>query len=207
MTIAAIQEEHTPHTGLLRLGLAVPASRIYWQKAGRGLEIENRQESWYPKLSADRERYLLRQMQRRFPKPWPAEIVSRPTLTAGLVCHWHLQLTDPLYRHYTGDYLLKCWSSGTPTVSLEGTVAWVEKCSLTADWKPNTVRRLASGLMSSAAAAGLCDSRGRRERELRLPVVTAADLQYLNDLLDRALSLGDRSFYKVSVGLTDEGNE
>lgn len=204
--MAPIQEEQTPHTGLLRLGLAVPASRIYWERAGSGLEIPNRQESWYPKLSAQRERYLLRQMQRRFPHPWPAEILSRPTLTANLVCHWHLQLTDPLYRHYTGDYLLKCWSSGTPAVSLEGTAAWVEKSPVAADWKPNTVRRLASGLMSSASAAGLCDRRGRSERELRLPVVSAADLHYLNDLLDRAQSLGDRSYYRVSVGLTDEGN-
>lgn len=211
------KEETSPHTGLLRLGLVVEQSQIFWCRAGqerdaRVLAEQASRQEWFQDTSDSRSRYLVQQLSRRFPPECRAELARSPDLQASLVCHWHLQLTDPLYRLYTGEYLMERWSSPTQSVSLEGSNEWARKQAYTFGWRPNTVRRLASGLLSSATEAGLCRRSGRRERELRLPRVESRDREYLTSLLEKAGALGSRSMYLLPVGLgsgslTEEGNE
>lgn len=201
-----LHEETSLHTGLLRLGLAVEQSRVFCSRAGQEsvtaiLLQQALREEWFPKASESRSRYLVQQLARRFPPGYRRALSAPSELQAPLVCHWHLQLTDPLYRLYTGDYLMERWSSPTQSVNLEGSSEWVRKQALTFGWRPNTVRRLASGLLSSATEAGLCRRGGRDDRELRLPQVGAQDKEYLTNLLERAGVLTNRSGYLLPVGL------
>lgn len=203
-----MQEVVTPHTGLLRYGLAVEQSKVFWQKADQDWPLgELRQravrQSWFPGLSPTRTRYVVAQQMKRFP------LEARKLLRFAafeedhrnrLVCHWHLQVTDPVYRDYTAGFLLHRWTTLDTHVSLESTIRWVEKQPLAAGWQPITVRRLASGLLSAATEAGLCVGIGKEERTLRLPPVDRQDRSYLAGLLKIADALGNAKTYLMSVG-------
>ena len=156
-------EVSVPHTGLLRLGLATAYSVIFWSRATEDIpaaEIARtaEEQGWFGDISSSRVRYVVRQLQKRFPYPARKLLGFQPRAGSGqdaLVCHWHLQLNDPLYRHYTSHYLLGCWSGPTTSVTLDGTEQWVRGRPSAREWKANTQRRMASGLMSAATEAGL----------------------------------------------------
>ena len=210
-----MEELNTPHTALLRLGLAAPQSILFWQKAVEDLPLPQLcqkafEEQWFPELSKSRLTYLVGQMQKRFP------FVSRELLGFRarsepqqnlLICHWHLQLTDPLYRSFSSNFLMDCWSNPTTSVSLEASTRWVEKQEIAREWQASTVRRMASGLLSAASDAGLCSSKGRGERELKLPLVKADDIDYLKALLNLAKAGNHLPHYLMSVGKSDEQGE
>lgn len=202
-------EQTAPHTGLLRLGLAVEQSVAFWAQAGTEADLDAlveraHQEKWFPNSSESRNRYLVQQLARRFSPQTRSLLAAQAELSPPLVCHWHLQLTDPIYRLFTGSYLMSCWSSPTQSVGLEGSVKWVSNQALTIGWRVNTIRRMASGLLSSATEAGLCRKSGRKERELWLPAMTSSETEYLNNLLESVAALENRSLYLLPVGLTEE---
>jgi hypothetical protein len=203
-----MQEIIAPHTGLLRLGLAVPQSVIYWRRADRPLEVgELREkailEAWFENLSESRVKYLVNQLEKRFPFEVRALLgfQERPDENQNrLICHWSLQLTDPLYRSYTCEHLLERWSNPDSSVSLASSIRWVKKEPITADWSQATVRRLAAGLLSAATEAGLCSGAGKGERNLKLPVVTPEDIHYLESLLRLAGAQEHLHTYLTAVG-------
>lgn len=203
-----MKEVTSPHTGLLRLGLALPQSMLFWQKATQDLGVPELaeqavQESWFPELSEKRARYMIGQLQKRFPFELRQLLGFAPRLESiqnQVLCHWILQLTDPLYRNYTAEFLLACWSRPTTTVTVDESAEWVSRQRLCSAWQPVTVRRMASGLLSAATDAGLCLGSGRAERELRLPPVTESDVELLKDILRLAKAEQHLSTYLVSVG-------
>lgn len=83
----------------------------------------------------------------------------------------------------------------------------MEKQEIAREWQASTVRRMASGLLSAAGEAGLCSAKGRGERELRLPLVKADDIDYLKALLDLAKARHHLPNYLMSVGKSDEQGE
>ena len=204
-----MKEVTAPHTGLLRLGLAVPQSLIFWERATSDLKTsdlarEAFEAHWFGDSTQARTRYLIGQLQRRFPFVVRQALRSElANLQKELICHWHLQLTDPLYRAYTGEFILSCWSGTTTSIDLESSVDWVREQPIAQNWQPATIRRLASGLLSAATDAGLCKGNSRTEKELRIPTVTEADMKYLALLLDQA-ECRDRLPYSLSVGRSEE---
>ena len=204
-----------PHTGLLRLGLAVPQSVVFWSRASseapaKELVVRALEESWYPELSQARTDYLVKQLERRFPYPVRQKLGfrSRSDQSANqLICHWHLQLVDPLYRRFTQEFLLSRWSAAEASVNLEQSEAWVRSLETTRDWKSVTVRRLASGLLSAAGEAGLCSGSGRGDRQLRLPQVQPSESDYLTALLEMAGVPSHLPEYLISVGVSLEVEE
>ena len=210
-----MEELNTPHTALLRLGLAAPQSILFWQRALDDLPLQQlcrqaSEEQWFPELSKARSNYLVGQMEKRFPFP-SRELLgfrARPEPQQNLlVCHWHLQLSDPLYRSFCSNFLIGCWSNPTTSVSLEASTRWVEKQEIAHKWQASTIRRMASGLLSAASEAGLCSAKGRGERELRLPLVKPEDIDYLKALLDLAKARHHMPSYLMSVGKSDEQGE
>jgi len=207
-----MREIKAPHTGLLRLGLALEQSVVFWQKAGEDKPVADLQdqawdEGWFSEVSRTRARYLVTQLEKRFPfevrnllhfKAKPGEQQNR------LVCHWSLQLTDPVYRDYTCHYLLNRWASPETIATLDGSQEWVRSLPLAAEWSTNTVRRMASGLLSAATEAGLCSPSGKSERTLRLPPVTEEDRDYLGKLLKLAGAEEHLSTYLTAVGYSEE---
>lgn len=201
-----------PHTGLLRLGLALPQSLIFWERARHDatpseLVQTALEEGWYPELSRARVDYLVKQLARRFPFSARRMLeFQRRAENSGnqLVCHWHLQLTDPLYRHFTRDFLLSQWSTGNASVDLEECENWVREQEVARDWKPVTVRRMGSGLLNAATEAGLCSGSGRGEHLLKIPTVNTEDIEYLRLLLAEAGASEQLHGYLLSVGVSAE---
>jgi hypothetical protein len=161
------------------------------------------EERWFGDLTASRLKYLIGQLQKRFPYPARELLGFQPRPEAHqntLICHWHLQLTDPLYREYASSFLLGCWSGPTTSVSIDSSEAWVQRQSLAQKWAASTQRRMASGLLSAATDAGLVARTGRNERELKLPTVDSRDIAYLKKLLQAAGAANNIETYLMSLG-------
>ncbi len=197
------------HTRLLRCGLAVDDSRAYWQHAAGTTRVSAHQafdEYWFGNRSLGRIAILLSNLRARFDAfPAALSLLHRwPDMTPEtrrLICHWHLQLSDRLYRDFTGKYLLGRRASPCPEVSRALVVAWVDQQAL-GRWAPSTRIQFASNLLASARAAGLVATI-RDPRPLVLPRVGESALEYLMYLL-RGVgfkgSLLDNP-YLASVGL------
>lgn len=206
------------HTRLLRLGLVVEESRAYWAEADPDMSQAERIEQafsqrWFGSRSMTRVRYLVQNLDHRF-LAWPVALRAlrrwRPEdpATRSLVCHWHLQLTDPLYRQFTGAHLPLRRAHPQPTVDPDGLVRWLNQRG-GPEWAPATTRRMATGLLSTATEAGLCGPGTKGPRPVLRPQVPDEALAYLLYLL-RGISVAGTLLenpYLGSVGLDPEALE
>ncbi|TNF28013.1 MAG: DUF1819 domain-containing protein [Deltaproteobacteria bacterium] len=151
------------HTRLLKCALAVDESRAYWREVD---PTDPRPRAhvafdglWFGPKRLDRVEVLLANMRGRFDAfPEALSVLRRwrtmPTDTRRLVCHWHLQLADPLYRRFTGAWLPARRALGN--VSRDPVVAWVD-AQAPGRWTTTTRVQFASKLLGAAAAAGLIE--------------------------------------------------
>jgi hypothetical protein len=103
------------HTRLLKCALEVEDSRAYWSRGAAAPDATAQRafdEYWFGARSLSRIQVLLANMHARFDAfPNALHVLQRwPHMspdTRRLVCHWHLQLSDPLYRAFTGAYLVQ----------------------------------------------------------------------------------------------------
>ena len=198
------------HTRLLKCALIVEESRAYWQHvdpeaadhpAGRAFE-----DYWFGAKSLDRTKVLIANLRARFDAFPPGLSVLRtwPDMdpeTRTAICHWHLQLADPLYRAFTGTYLPERRAAARPEVRQDQVVAWVSQQG-PGRWTMSTRIQFASKLLSCAYTAGLVTGR-RDPRPLGFPRVPDAALAYLLHLLrevDYEGTLTDNPYLR-SVGL------
>ena len=129
-------------------------------------------------------------------------LTNSTTVTRLNICHWHLQLTDPLYRAFTGMFLEQRHLRPQPSVDRDVTVRWMQQ-TLAGRWGSATMRRMATGLLTCATAAGLCMP-GTQGRPLTSPRVTDDALAYFLYLLRPLAFEGSllENPYLASVGLT-----
>lgn len=198
------------HTRLLRCALEVEDSRAYWQHAEVGGERATAQraftEFWFGARSLARIHVLLANFRARFDSYRKALRVltgwtDMDPGTRRLICHWHLQLADPMYRSFTGRFLPERHERPKPDVTRDLAVAWVGE-QAEGRWATSTRIQFGSKLLSSAFAAGLVAS-NRDPRTLTYPGVADEALTYLMYLLrevDFAGTLLDNP-YTSSVGL------
>lgn len=214
-----MRETVQPHTRLLRCSLEVDDSRAYWQRtaelASRPSGVEPGapssaqrafEEYWFGARSLGTVRLLLANFRARFDAFPPAlQVLQRWTAAdpaeRRVICHWHLQLSDPLYRAFSGEFLVARRDHLRPQVRSEAALAWVTT-HVTAQWTTNTRIHYASKLLSAAYAAGLLSS-SRDPRPLASPPVSDAALTYMLYLLrevDFAGTLLDNAYF-ASVDL------
>lgn len=199
------------HTRLCRVSLAVEDARVYWLHARPGtpapkLAEQAFAERWFGSRRLPRILVLLRTFAERFDAYPPAlEVLHRwrpdDPATRRAICHWHTQLTDPLYRRFTSELLPGRWVRPDPTVDRDVVARWLDR--LTAGrWAPSTNLRIAGGLLAAATEAGLC-APGSGQRLLTTPRVTDDALTYLLYLLREVDREGGvlASPYLVSLGL------
>ena len=108
-------EVEKSHSRLLRMSLAVEESREYWEHndsslSKKDIEIIAFEKRWFGNKSLSRVRTILRNFSDRFDvypialevlQQWcPSELATRQN-----ICHWHLQLSDPIYRQFSGVFL------------------------------------------------------------------------------------------------------
>ncbi|MBN2192581.1 MAG: DUF1819 family protein [Polyangiaceae bacterium] len=201
------------HTRILRLALAVEESRYYWEHVDPTVPAGSRttvvfEQRWFGAKSLERVRYLLASFVPRydaFPaalevlRQWRAMDLS----TRQVICHWHLQLSDPIYRGFTGSYLLQRRELVQPRVDRDAVLRWL-KAEYPDKWSDSTAVQFASKLLSAALEAGLVSKRD--PRTLTFPKVTDEALAYLLYLLREVRFEGTltQNPYLTSVGLDED---
>lgn len=202
------------HTRLLKCALEIDAARAYWQRADPDRSASPAaafSDYWFGAKSQDRVKVLLSNFRSRFDAFPSARRVlhqwqdMRPD-TRALVCHWHLQLSDPLYREFTGRFLVDRRET-TPTVTRDVVLRWVGEVA-PKKWTMATRIQFASKLLSSAHSAGLV-TKNRDPRPLRYPRVGDDALTYVLYLLREVEYEGTLldNPYLRSVGLTERDLE
>ncbi|HRE89367.1 MAG TPA: DUF1819 family protein, partial [Myxococcota bacterium] len=169
---------------------------------------------WFGAKSLPRVEVLLTNMRARFSAfpdalhvlhVWP----EMPLESRRLICHWHLQLSDPIYRQFTGDFLPERRDNLRPEVTRDQVVRWVRDLDLrtntAARWTTSTHTQFASKLLSCAFSAGLL-TRNRDPRPLASPRVPVPALEYVLYLLRGVTFEGTLldNPYLRSVGLVGE---
>jgi hypothetical protein len=173
------------HTRLLKLALEMEDSRAYWAAADGSPRTPERAFNayWFGARSLAQVKNRLLDFRHRydaFPDALDA-LHAWPHMgpdTRALVCHWHLQLADPLYRRFTGSWLP---SRLRPEVSRDLVARWVHDQE-PARWTPVTRLQFASKLLSAAHGAGIVRST-RDPRLIAAPRVPDDALAYLVHLL------------------------
>ena len=200
------------HSQLLRVTLEAEHARAYWIHARPDLSIEQEAdhafgEYWFGVKSMPRIRNLLGAFRTRFAAHPEALTALRAwsdidTDSRDVICHWHVQLSDPLYRRFAGQFLPERRHRGRGDVNREAVLAWIAAIDREGRWSAATRVGFASKLMSAAHAAGLIHGI-KDPRPITTPKVPAKALAYLLYLL-RSLefegSLHDNPYLR-SVGL------
>lgn len=210
MTAPKLYAETTePHTRLMRMGLAASESRDYWLHSDRGLEPEERvriafEERWFGSRSMVRVRYLMMNFAYRFdafPEALKTLHLWAPDEERRVLCHWHLQLTDPFYREFTGEHLAVRREHPEPTVDRNAAIRWMDQ-KTGGRWAASTTQRMTAGLLGVLNEAGFTSSVAAL-RPLSLPRVTDRALGYLLYLLRETSFAGSLGVnpYLASVGL------
>jgi hypothetical protein len=203
------------HTRLLRCSLELEPSRAYWRHAGQGEAItaERAFEGyWFGARSLARARVLMANMRARFDAyPSGLEVLRRwPDIdldTRRAIGHWHLQLSDPLYRAFTGDFLVVRHQQQQARVRRDGVIHWVDQQG-PGRWSMATRIQFASKVLTAAHAAGLVVGI-RDPRPLSFPAVTDQALTYVLYLLREVDFEGTllHNPYLASVGLSGSALE
>lgn len=204
------RECHEPHTRLLRCALEVEDSRSYWQHTDgsrRASAEEAFTEYWFGARSLPRIEVLLANMHARY-DAFPAALRTlhrwrdmSPDVRR-VVCHWHLQLSDPIYREFSGEFLVERRASIRPSVTRDIVFDWV--AARLGRGSVSTQLQWASKLLSAAYAAGLVTS-NRDPRELDTPRIEPLALEYILYLLRETQFEGTllENSYLRSVGLVE----
>ena len=174
---------------ILKCVLEVDNSRAYWHRRQGNTAPSDQQafeEYWFGAKSLARVKVLLSSFQARFDAiPEALAVLGRWTHmepgTRNLICHWHLQFSDAMYRRFTGDYLAQRRHGTRNHITRAPVIAWIGEQGA-GRWSMGTRIELASKLMSCAYAAGLLGSK-RDPRPLATPRVHDEALAYLMYLL------------------------
>jgi len=181
-------EETSVHTRLLKCALVIDEARAYWQQVSLGQEVSSQEAFegyWFGAKSLPRVKVLLTNFRARFDAfPPSLEALHRwqgmTPDTRACICHWHLQLSDPLYRAFTGTFLVDRRTM-RPEITRDRVIAWVGEQGGERWTMPSRIQ-LASKLLSAAFSAGLV-GRNRDPRPLTWPRVDDVALTYLMYLL------------------------
>jgi hypothetical protein len=203
------------HTRLLRCALEIEESRAYWAHADDASTASAQRafdEYWFGAKSLSRIKVLLANMRVRFDAfPAALETLRRwPHMSPDarrVICHWHLQLADPLYRAFTGEYLVNRRAGSRVEVTRDLVVHWVKQKGQ-GRWTMPTYIQFASKLLSAAFSAGLVAT-NRDPRPVVIPRAPDDALEYLMYLLREVRVEGTllENPYVASVGLADSSLE
>ncbi len=199
------------HTRLLRVTLEIDSCVAYWSHADTQRSHAEHaklalEQGWFGDRSPARVRKLVDELSSRFdPFPEALAVLRAWTdisdATRRLVCHWHVQLTDTVYRKFTGDLLPELRGPEGAVLTRELVAEWIEQVA-PGRWADSTKLKYGGNLITTAAEAGLV-SQPSRERTPQVPQVPDEALAYLLHLLrdvDFAGTLAENPYLR-SVGM------
>ncbi|MCB9613495.1 MAG: DUF1819 domain-containing protein [Sandaracinus sp.] len=207
-------EQREPHTRLLKCALEIEECRAYWtRRVDDEAPTTERafEEFWFGSRSLSRVQVLLSNLKLRFDTypdalralhRWSTSASRMSPDTRRTICHWHLQLADPLYREFTGRFLPERLASPRPEVTRDVVVRFVAESDVEGRWTHASHVQFASKLLSAAYSAGLLQ-RTRDPRPIVVPRVPDDALEYFVQLLRQIDFVGSvpRNPYFASVGL------
>ncbi|MEQ9406492.1 MAG: DUF1819 domain-containing protein [Fuerstiella sp.] len=199
------------HTRLLKSPIEVEHARAYWRHVDVDACSDNSaaafSEYWFGARSMPRVEVLLAGFREQFDAYPPSLRVlhcwsNMDSGTRRIICHWHLQLSDQLYREFTGEYLVDRMNHGRTDVTRDLVVRWIEEIA-PERWGTSTRIQFARRLLFSATESGLLKG-SRDPRQLHIPRVTDEALTYLMYLLREVQIQGSLidNPYLTSIGLT-----
>jgi hypothetical protein len=208
---SGLSEELDVHTRILRLALGIEEARAYWAHVDPSVPPGSRalaafEQRWFGAKTMERVKTLLPYLAHRYDAFPEGLAVMRgwrqmDPAARQVICHWHLQLTDPIYRRFTGEFLVERRTLHDAKLDRPATARWLRQ-TWPSRWAEATVIQFASKLLSAASEAGLLSPK-RDPRSLLFPKVPDQALAYLLYLL-RGLhfegSLTENP-YLASVGL------
>lgn len=206
-------EETEIHTRILRLALGIEEARAYWAHVDPAVPPGERalvafEQRWFGGKTLERVKTLLPYLAIRYDAfPEALGVLRRwrqmDPATRQVICHWHAQLSDPIYRRFTGEYLIERRTLRDPKVDRPAVARWIRQ-SFQGRWSEATILQFASKLLSAASEAGLVSPR-RDPRSLIFPKVPDAAIAYLLHLLRTVRLQGSltENPYVASVGLGD----
>ena len=209
-----LAEETSEHTHILKVMLVSDDCHAYWRNVDQTLPIATRAatafaQRWFGAKSEARVQNLVKVISSRF-DAYPSALSllhawgTVPPDIRPLICHWHTQLSDPIYRRFSGVYLPDRRMSGLTQVDRDLVARWVQG-QFPGRWTPITCLKFASNMLSVAHEAGLVAQR-RDPRDLVRPKVPDLAIAYLLYLL-RGIqfegTLLDNPYLR-SVGLGEE---
>lgn len=179
------------HTRILRCTLATDDCYAYWQNVDTSVPLEERasiafQRRWFGLKSEARVRTLLANMGERF-DAFPEALATLqglgaiPATLRPWICHLHLQLSDPIYRRFTGEFLPQRRREGYATIDRSGAARWVESIA-PKRWSTTTSMKFGANLISAGVEAGVLSAR-KDPRKLALPSIPDAVVGYALYLL------------------------
>ncbi len=195
---------------LTKCGIEIDECRAWWAHADRTGSASPQEifdGYWFGAKSLLRIKVLARSLRLRF-DAFPAALRAlhrwphmRPE-TRRLICHWHLQLADPLYRAFAGEFLPGRRLVPASDVTRAMVVDWVGR-QTGETWRLPTRTQFATNALSAACAAGLIAGK-RDPRTVTCPAVPNDALGYLLYLLRGVRIDGTllENPYLASVGLT-----
>lgn len=198
---------------MLKLALAARESSAYWAHVDPSIAHKQRvarafEERWFGAKSEARVRDLLSNFAVRY-DAFPSALsvlrrwTSMPAATRLFVSHWHLQLADPVYRAFSGQWLFERRIMGAAPFDRAVVARWL-RAEHSARWAESTCVQIASKLIGAASEARLCTPR----KDPRKPLVQSIPddaLAYLLYLL-REISFDGtltNNPYLRSVGIPD----
>jgi hypothetical protein len=206
------------HTRLQKLALGVEESRRYWEHvctlpSTRSPTSTDRalvafEQRWFGSKSLERVRFLLSNLTERYDSfPEALEVLQRWRMmdaqTRQVICHFHLQLSDPLYRLFTSGFLVERRASPHARIDRPIVLRWL-RTEFPDKWSESTLVQFASKLLSATSEAGLVSPK-RDPRSLLLPKVSDIALTYMLHLLRTIRFKGTltNNPYLGSLGLVD----
>jgi len=212
-SVTAPSEETEVHTRILRLALGIDEARAYWAHVDPAVPPGARapqafDQRWFGAKTLPRVKTLLPYLAARYDAfPEALDVLRRwrhmEPAARQVICHWHVQLSDPLYRRFTGEFLVERRTLPDPKVDRPGIARWVRQ-AFPGRWTETTIVQFASKLLSAASEAGLVSPK-RDPRSLLFPKVPDDAIVYLLHLLRGVRHAGSltENPYIASVGLAD----
>ena len=201
------------HTRILRLALGIEEARAYLAHVAPSIPPGPRalhafEQRWFGPKTLERVKTLLPYLAARYDAfPEALAVLRRwrhmDPATRQVLCHWHVQLTDPIYRRFTGELLIERRTLTEPKVDRPAVARWLRQ-TWRDRWAEATVLQFASKLLSAASEAGLVSPK-RDPRALLFPKVPDLAIAYLLHLLRGVHFEGSllENAYVASVGMGD----
>jgi hypothetical protein len=208
------------HTKILRCMLAAEDCYAYWRRVDTSVPPTERskqafEQRWFGTKSEARVHVLVWNMVERFDAfPDALALLKKldtvPASLRPLICHLHTQLSDPIYRQFTGDYLPMRRGDGHTFVDRETVARWVDTL-YPGRWAASTCIKFGTNMLSTAFEAGLVGG-PRDPRKIAIGSIPNAIVGYLLYLLRdvriegsltdnmymRSLGIGPGEFHTVA---------